>query len=157
MDLHPGPPVCRTGALLSELRGLGAEGPIRTAGARDFSAALHLLSYLGVSIHQRAGWASIPRGPVLQTGSSPGSDTSPLMERTTGLEPVISGLARRRSTRPELRPHGSGPRTRTSILGFKGRAPTARDEPGELARGEWIRTTASRFRAWPPTASQTPE
>jgi hypothetical protein len=58
------------------------------------------------------------------------------MERTTGLEPVISGLARRRSTRPELRPHGSGPRTRTSILGFKGRAPTVRDEPGKLARGD---------------------
>src|SRR6266700_1454094 len=98
MDLHPGPPVCRTGALLSELRGPGAEGPNRTAGARVFSAALYLLSYLGMSIHQRAGWASIPRGPDLQTGSSPGSDTSPLMERTTGLEPVISGLARRRST-----------------------------------------------------------
>src|SRR5262249_54884272 len=32
------------------LPGSGAEGPIRTAGARGFSAALYLLSYLG------SGW-----------------------------------------------------------------------------------------------------
>jgi hypothetical protein len=47
------------------------EGPSRTAGARVFNAALYLLSYLGESINQRAGWASTPRGPVLQTRSDP--------------------------------------------------------------------------------------
>ena len=157
MDLHPGPPVCRTGALLSELRGLGAEGPIRTAGARDFSAALYLLSYLGV-VHPSEGWVGFDRtwarfadGLLARLGHQPsdGADDGP---RTRDLRLGTPALYR-----PELRPHGSGPRTRTSILGFKGRAPTARDEPGELARGEWIRTTASRFRTWPPTASQTPE